>query len=250
MELLAGRQAVREALRAGRRRIAEMLLAEGAQESEIVAEIVSLCQRSGVPLRRVDRRELDSLLRGQGEEALAHQGVVARASAYPYAAIEELFALAHQREEAPFFLALDSVQDPQNLGAILRTAEAVGVHGVILPERRAAPVTPAVSRASAGAAEHLLVAQVTNLSRTLSALKEEGIWVVGVEQDPRAQDYMAVDLNMPLVLVLGSEGQGMRRLVAETCDLLLQLPMRGKVGSLNVSVTAGVMLYRAWAARR
>jgi 23S rRNA (guanosine2251-2'-O)-methyltransferase len=248
LEILTGRQSVREALRAHRRRIAEVLLAEGARESEIVAEIAALCRERDVSLRHVDRRELESLVQTAGGDPV-HQGVVARVSPYPYADLVELLARAAQGEEPPFLLALDSVQDPQNLGAILRTAEAVGVHGILLPERRAAAVTPAVSRASAGAVEHLLVATVTNLVRALETLKERDVWVVGVEQHPRAQDYRRVDLNMPLALVMGGEGPGMRRLVAETCDLLVHLPMRGQVGSLNVSVAAGIILYHAWAAR-
>ncbi|MBC7235146.1 MAG: 23S rRNA (guanosine(2251)-2'-O)-methyltransferase RlmB [Chloroflexi bacterium] len=251
MEMLVGRQVVREALRAGRRRIVEIWLARGIQETEAVREIEALCANAGIPLRQVERHELDKL---EGE--LVHQGVAARVSPYPYVQVADLLARAAiggsdvaQRAEAPFLLALDSVQDPQNLGAILRTAEAVGVHGVILPERRAASVTPAVGRASAGAAEHLLIAQVTNLSRTLERLKKEGLWVVGLEQHPRAQDYRSVDFRVPLVLVLGGEGTGMRRLVAETCDVLVYLPMRGQVGSLNVSVAAGIILYHAWAMR-
>jgi 23S rRNA (guanosine2251-2'-O)-methyltransferase len=146
-------------------------------------------------------------------------------------------------------LALDSLQDPQNVGSLLRTAEAVGVHGVIVPERRAVGVTPAVSRASAGAVEHLLVAQVTNLARVLEELKGRGVWVVGVEDVPAAQDYRDVDLDMPLVLVVGGEGPGMRRLVMGTCDLLLRIPMRGHVGSLNVSVAGSIVLYQAWSGR-
>jgi 23S rRNA (guanosine2251-2'-O)-methyltransferase len=248
LEILTGRQSVRETLRAQRRHIVEVLLAEGTRESEIVAEIEALCREGDVLLRHVDRRELESLVQTAGGD-LVHQGVAARVSAYPYADLTALLARAAQGEEPLFLLALDSVQDPQNLGAILRTAEAVGVHGVILPERRAAAVTPAVSRASAGAVEHLFVAMVTNLVRAMEALKEQGVWVVGVEQHAQAQDYRRVDLNIPLALVMGGEGPGMRRLVRETCDLLVHLPMRGQVGSLNVSVAAGVLLYHAWAAR-
>jgi 23S rRNA (guanosine2251-2'-O)-methyltransferase len=159
-------------------------------------------------------------------------------------------AVPAQCGEAPFFLALDSIQDPQNLGSLLRTAEAVGIHGVILPDRRAAGITPAASRASAGAAEHLHVAQVTNLVRTLEALKEAGVWIVGGEEHPQSVDYRRPALNLPVALVLGSEGQGMRRLVAETCDLLLRIPMRGQVGSLNVSVAGGILLYHLLAARQ
>lgn len=244
MEWLAGPQSVREALRAGRRQVDRVLLARETSAKGTTADILDLCQARAVPVGETDRRELDALC-----GPLTHQGVAARATVYPYAAPEQILHRAHALGQRPFLLALDSVQDPQNLGAILRTAEAAGVHGVLLPSRRAASVTAAVSRASAGAAEHLLVARVTNLVRALTALKDDGLWIVGVEQHPEAQSYERVDLDMPLALVVGGEGSGMRRLVAETCDLLVSLPMRGQVGSLNVSVAAAIMLYRALSAR-
>lgn len=162
MEILLGRNPVREALRARCRRIHEIMIAEGAQEKGALADIVALAQAQGVPVSRVRRQELDQLA---GD--VMHQGVAARASDYRYAEIDEMLALARERGEAPFLLALDSIQDPHNVGSLLRTSEAVGVHGVILPSRRSAAVTAAATRASAGAAEHLLVAQVTNLARTL-----------------------------------------------------------------------------------
>lgn len=242
-EVLVGRNAVREALLARRRRVRRILLAEGTQDRGAVEEILTLCREASVPVERVRRAALDRL----GSE-LTHQGVAAHVSPYPYAGLDAIMARAEERGEPPFLLALDSLQDPQNVGSLLRTAEAVGVHGVIVPERRAAGVTPAVSRASAGAVEHLLVARVTNLVRTLQELKGRGVWVVGVEDEPGAQDYRRVDLSMPLVLVVGSEGPGMRRLVVETCDLLVRLPMRGRIGSLNVSVAGSIVLYQAWSA--
>lgn len=244
-EVLVGRNAVREALRAGRRRIHRVLLAEGAQDRGAVEDILALCAEAAVPVERTPRAELDRL----GAE-LTHQGVAAHVSPYPYADLDALLDRAEERAEAPLVLALDSLQDPQNVGSLLRTAEAVGVHGVIVPERRAAGITPAVSRASAGAVEHLLVAQVTNLVRALEELKERSVWVVGVEDEPAAQDYRRVDLDMPLALVVGGEGPGMRRLVVETCDLLVRLPMRGRISSLNVSVAGSIVLYQAWSARR
>jgi len=244
VEWLGGRQPVREALRANRRRVDRVLVARGTDHRGVIADIVSESRARGLDPEHVERRELDALC-----AELNHQGVAAAVSAYPYSSMESLLCRAEERNERPFLLALDSVQDPQNLGAILRSAEAMGIHGVLIPTRRAAPVTPAVSRASAGAAEHLLVARVTNLVRALGELKECGVWIVGVEQHPEAQDLAQVDLDMPLALVLGSEGAGMRRLAAETCDLLVSLPMRGCVGSLNVSVAAGIALYRALEAR-
>jgi 23S rRNA (guanosine2251-2'-O)-methyltransferase len=243
-EVLVGRNAVREALLARRRRVRRVLLAEGVQDRGSVEELLTLCGEASVPVERVPRAALDRL----GGE-LTHQGVAARVSSYPYADLDALLARAEERGEAPFLLALDSLQDPQNVGSLLRTAEAVGVHGVIVPERRAAGVTPAVSRASAGAVEHLLVARVTNLVRALEDLKERGVWVVGVEDVPSAQDYRRVDLSVPLILVVGGEGPGIRRLVLETCDLLVRLPMRGHIASLNVSVAGSIVLYQAWGAQ-
>jgi 23S rRNA (guanosine2251-2'-O)-methyltransferase len=241
MEILVGRNSVREALIAGRRQISKILLAEGVAERGTIADILQLSQQSGIPVSRVRRRELDRV----GDNA-QHQGVAAQVSFYPYVEYGDLLGKAG---ELPFLLALDSLQDPQNVGSLLRTAEAVGVHGVILPKRRSAQVTPAVSRASAGAVEHLSVAQVVNLARTLDDLKAGGVWVVGLESHPEAKDYRTVDLNMPLVLVVGSEGRGLRRLVAERCDWLLRVPMRGRINSLNVSVAGSLALYQAWTAR-
>jgi 23S rRNA (guanosine2251-2'-O)-methyltransferase len=243
-EILAGRNSVREALLARRRVIHQVILAEGVGEKGIVEEIVQLARAARVPVERARRQDLDRW----GTE-LKTQGVIARVSGYPYAEVDDLLALAQERGEPPFLLALDSLQDPQNVGSLLRTAEAVGVHGVILPERRAVGITPAVSRASAGAVEWLRVAMVTNLARTLDVLKEAGVWIVGVEDLPEAQDYRQVDLNMPLALVVGSEGRGTRRLVMEKCDLLVRIPMRGHINSLNVSVAGALVLYQAWNAR-
>jgi len=169
--------------------------------------------------------------------------------AYPYTDLNNILGLARKRSEQPFLLLLDCWQDPQNLGSLLRTAEVVGVHGVIIPRHRAAEITPAVSSASAGAVEHLQVAQVTNLVRTMEELKEKGIWVVGLEHVPEAQDYREANLNMPLALVVGSEGHGLGRLVRERCDFWIRLPMRGKVNSLNVSVAGSIALYEAWRQR-
>ena len=244
MDILAGRNAVREALLAGRRRVYEIILADGVAEKGGIERIVQLCRESKTPISRVKRHEMDRLV-----GKLKHQGIVAQVSAYPTVDLSNILDLAQERQEPPFLLALDSLQDPQNVGSLLRTAEAVGVHGIVLPARRSASVTPAVSRASAGAVEHLLVATVTNLARALDALKARGVWAVGVENHPNAQDYRQVDLNMPLVFVLGSEGQGMRRLVADKCDLLVRIPMRGRIDSLNVAVAGSIVLYRAWNAR-
>jgi 23S rRNA (guanosine2251-2'-O)-methyltransferase len=219
-----------------------LILAEGVGETGIVGEILSLAAGLKLPVQRVARLQLDRI-------AEAHQGVALEVADYPYVTVEAILGWARKREELPFILALDHLQDPHNLGALLRTAEVAGVHGAIIPGRRAVGVTPAVVSASAGASEHLRVAQVTNLARTLEALKSGGVWVVGLESVPDARPYHQVDLNRPLVLVVGAEGQGLSRLVRETCDLLIRLPIRGQVGSLNASVAGGIALYAALAAR-
>jgi len=244
LEMLYGRNAVYEALRAERRRCENILVAEGIQKSGTAARILALAEERGIPIRRVARQQLDQL------GAVNHQGMAAQVDSYSYAELDTMLNLAQQCGELPFLLLLDCLQDPQNLGTLLRTAEAVGVHGVVIPRRRAAQVTPAVSNASAGAVEHLLIAQVTNLVRTMGDLKEQGLWIVGLERTPQAQDYRQADLNMPLALIVGSEGGGLRRLVRERCDLLVQLPMRGKVNSLNASVAGSIALYEAWQQRQ
>ena len=237
-EILYGRQPVREALRAGRRQVFRLLLAQGVKPTAIVGEVLNLAERASVPVRAVERQELDKV----GGE-VNHQGLAAEVSTYPYADLEALPDAAGRAEEAPFLLLLDHVQDPQNLGSLLRSAEAVGVHGVVIPHRRAAGVTPAVVRASAGAAEQLSVAQVTNLVQTMKALKERDVWIAGLEDDPHAELLWQARLDGPLALVVGSEGAGMRRLVKETCDLKIRLPMVGKINSLNAAVAGSIALY-------
>ena len=243
MDILYGRQSVREALRARRRLFWRLVVAEGVKETGIVADIIRLAQKAGCPVTRALRSELDRL------GHVNHQGVVLEVSGYPYVALDEMFGQAQEQGQAPLLLLLDQLQDPQNLGTLLRTAEAVGVHGVIIPRHRAVAITPAVSHASVGAVEHLHVARVTNLVRTIEWLKERGIWVLGLERAPTAQDYTQVDLSGPLALVVGSEGQGLRRLVRERCDLLVALPMRGRIGSLNAAVAGSIVLYAALHAR-
>lgn len=242
-EVLYGRNAVREALKAGRRKVYKLVLAQGTKETGIVADIATLAGKSGVAIQRVERQQLDRL------GGLNHQGVAAEASSYPYVELAEILAGAEQRQEMPLLLILDCLQDPQNLGALLRTAETVGVQGVVIPKRRAVGITPAVVNSSAGATEHLLVTQVTNLVRTMEELKAKGLWMVGLEDLPQAQSYYQSDLTMPLALVVGSEGRGMGRLVRETCDILIRLPMRGKIGSLNAAVAGSIALYEVWRQR-
>ena len=239
-DLLYGRQGVREALRAGRRHFHDLYLARGLKQNDVVQEIVALAKAKKLPVQQVDRDQLDVWLAGAN-----HQGVMLRAGAYPYAEVATMLARAQKRDEPPFLLILDRVQDPQNLGSLFRAAEAFGVHGVILPRHRAAHITPAVVNASAGAVEHLLVATATNLVTEMKALKEEGLWIAGLEARPDAVDLQQVDLRGPLAVVVGSEGFGLSRLVAETCDWLVKLPMRGHINSLNAAVAGSIFLF--WA---
>ena len=235
-EFLYGRQPVRECLRARRRHIHRLLLAEGIRETGIVAEILTLAAAIRLPVGRVNRGRLDKL-------AEAHQGMALEVAGYPYVTLDQVLTRARKQDELPFCLAMDHVQDPHNLGALLRTAEGVGVHGVIIPERRAVGITPAVVSASAGASEHVPVCQVTNLVRTLAELKKGGLWVIGLDNSAGSMPYAEVAFDMPLVLVVGAEGAGLNDLTRRTCDILARLPMRGKVESLNASVAGAVVLY-------
>jgi 23S rRNA (guanosine2251-2'-O)-methyltransferase len=239
-EILYGRQPVRETIRAGRRQVFKLLLAEGVRSGGIVSQILALAKAADIPVQTVSRRELDKL----GGE-VNHQGLAAEVSRYPYFDLSELIATARRSGASPFFLLLDHVQDPQNLGSLLRTAEAAGVDGLVIPSRRAAGVTPAAVRASAGAAEHVRVAQVTNLVQAMTQLKAEGVWLAGLEAVPEAYLYTEADLSGPVGLVVGSEGQGLARLVRETCDFLVRLPMLGEVESLNAGVAGAIVLYEA-----
>ena len=237
-ELLYGRQGVREALRAGRRRFYTLYLVASMKSSPLLAEIEEVARKTGISVEAVERQKLDEWLGG-----VNHQGVALRAGLYPYAHLDETLVLARTRDQDPLLLLLDQVQDPQNLGTLLRTAEACGVHGVILPRHRSAHVTPAVVNASAGAVEHLLVCQETNLVATVKTLKAEGIWIAGLEAHPDAQPLGAVDLRGPLGVVVGSEGYGLSRLVGETCDWLVELPMAGRINSLNAAVAGSILLF-------
>ena len=237
-ETLLGRQPIRETLRAGRRQVFKILMAKEIRQRPIVKQILSLADRASVPVQMVDRRDMDRL----GGEA-NHQGLAAEVSGYPYVELDDLLEMATQSGEPPFLLFLDHIQDPQNLGSLLRTAEAVGVHGVIIPHRRAAGVTPAAVRASAGAAEHVLVARVPNLVRAMKSLQTKGVWLAGLEAEAQSDPHTKADLAGAVGLVVGSEGQGLARLVRETCDFLIRLPMRGQVESLNAAVAGAIALY-------
>jgi len=244
-EYLYGRWPVLETLRAGRRQFEQLLLAEGIDEKGSVTEIIEAATARGVNVRRVPRRVIDDLSKNAN-----HQGVALRAGSYPYVPLEDALSAARSRNERPFLLVLDLLKDPQNVGALLRVADAVGAHGVLLQERRGVDVTPAVVNASSGAVEHLNVTVVTNLVTAMRQLKEEGVWLVGLDIGPDTATLDKVDLSRPIALVMGSEGEGLRRLVRETCDLRITLPMRGHVLSLNVATAGSIALYAAWQARQ
>lgn len=245
IEILYGRHAAHEALRAGRRRFYTLTLAVGVQETALVAELQRLATQVNCRVQRADKVQFSRML-----PDVNHQGVALETSPYPYVALDQTLELAKQRGEPPLLLLLDHLEDPQNLGTLLRTAEAMGIHGVIIPERRAAGITPAVSNASAGAVEHLRIARVANLAQTQDVLKRQGLWIVGLDNRPEAGDLATSDLTGPLALVVGSEHQGISRLVREKCDWLVRIPMVGQVASLNAAVAGSVVLVTARQARQ
>jgi len=236
LDILAGPHAALEALRAGRRSLRRILLAR-TERAGITQAIRRLAAERGLVVEVRSRVDLDRLARG-----LTHQGVVVEAGPFPYVEADEVVSVAGCAAEAAFLIVLDGIQDPQNLGAIIRTAEAAGAHGLILPRDRAVGITPAAVRASAGAAEHLPVARVTNVAAFLDGVKRQGLWVVGA--DPSGGCLLhAADLRTPLVLVIGSEGRGLRPLVKRRCDLVVRIPLAGQVASLNASSAAAVCIF-------
>ena len=240
-EWIYGRNSVYEVLRAGRRQTFRLSIAQGAEEKGRLADILHLANARKVPVERVPRNRLDGINPG-------HQGVILESSEYPYCSLPDILDLAELRGDPPWLLILDTLQDPQNLGTLLRTAEAVGVHGVVFPYRHTATVTPSVVNASSGASEHLLIAQA-NLAQAITTLKDAEVWVIGLDSNPQAKSLVEIDLKGPLALVVGNEGQGMRPLVAKSCDFLLRLPIQGKVESLNASVAGSIALYLTWMSR-
>lgn len=234
-ELIMGRNPVFEALRSNRE-INKLWVNEGSRGGQM-NELIELAKKNGVLIQFVPKQKLDRLV-NQGN----HQGVVASIAAYNYAGMDKLFQRAEALNEAPFFLLLDEIEDPHNLGSILRTAECVGVHGIIIPKRRSVGLTAAVAKASTGAIEHVPVVRVGNLAQTMDELKERGLWFVGADAKGK-QDFREADYDMPVGLVIGSEGKGIGRLIKQKCDFLVRLPMKGKVTSLNASVAAGILMY-------
>lgn len=233
-DLIFGRNAVTELLKSGRS-VNKLFIAEGTRDGSI-QQIFALAKTAGIVVEFIQRDKLDKLCGGR------HQGVAASAAAINYSTIEEILELAESKHELPFLILLDELEDPQNFGAILRTAEAVGVHGVIIPKRRSVQLNATVFKTSAGAAEYVKVAQVTNVAQTLKNLRGFGLQVVGSDMSAEV-DFRQADLTNGIVLVIGSEGKGMRRLTRESCDVLIKIPMVGKINSLNASVAGAVLMY-------
>ena len=240
-EWITGRNPVYEVLRAKRRQAFRLLVAKGIKPEGQLPQILQIAQARRLPIEEVPRAQLDAL-------ANHHQGVALEASSYPYAALEDLLINSQRQPEPPFFLLLDALQDPQNLGSLLRTAEAMGVHGVVLPSRQAAQITPAVVHASSGASEHLLIAQY-NLAQAIERMKQLDIWIYGLDQAPSSKTPAELRFDVGLALVVGNEGTGMRQLVRQSCDELLRLPMVGKIESLNAAVAGSIALYLVRQAR-
>ncbi|HEX8981931.1 MAG TPA: 23S rRNA (guanosine(2251)-2'-O)-methyltransferase RlmB [Ktedonobacterales bacterium] len=236
-----GRYPVLEALRS-RRRVHRILIAQGPRDSGM-SQLLDQARRVGVPVEPTPRRRLDDLSKNAN-----HQGVVALVAPRTYADVEDILQRAKDLGEDPLVLVLDAIQDVHNLGSLIRTAEVVGAHGVIIPEHRAAGLTPVVDKTSAGAVEFLPVAQVTNITRTLDDLKKRGIWCIGLEGSAKTR-FDQANLKGPIALVVGNEGKGISRLVREHCDVLVNLPMRGHVGSLNAAIAGSVTLYEIWRQR-
>lgn len=242
-DMIYGRNPVIEALEAGRTTMDKILIQEGLRHSQI-GYIRNLAKERGILYRFVDKRKLDLLCEGEN-----HQGVVALAAAHTYAELEDLLAAAKKRNQPPFLVIAEGITDPHNLGSIIRTANAAGAHGVVIPKNRSVALNATVSKVSAGAVEYTPVARVTNIPQTLERLKKEGLWIVGTDLSG-TQSHYECDLTGPLGVVVGSEGEGMSRLVRETCDFLVRIPMLGEIESLNASVAAGVLLYEAVRQRR
>ena len=233
-DIIAGRNPVTEALRSGRA-IDSVLIARGELNGSVKV-IAAKAKSMQIPVKEVDRKKLDAMCSGA-----SHQGVVALAAIKEYSTIDDIFSLAESRNEPPFIIVLDEIEDAHNLGAIIRTAECAGAHGIIIPKRRAAGLSYAVGKTSAGAYEYMHVARVTNIPSTLEDLKERGCWIYGA--DMSGSVYTENDLRGAAALVIGSEGNGIGKLVREKCDVILSVPMCGKINSLNASVAAGILMY-------
>ncbi len=236
-DIIEGRNAVIEALRAGRA-IDKIYIAR-SETDRTLGFIASSARDLGIAVTESDRRKLDAMSRTK-----AHQGVIAVGAVRAYSSVEDILAIAAERGEDPFVIVCDELNDPHNLGAVIRTAECAGAHGIIIPKRRSAGLTAIVGKASAGAVEHMAVARVPNIPSVLRELKSKGLWVYGAAADGPCRLW-ETDIRGPLCLVIGSEGEGLGRLVAESCDFILGIPMKGRVSSLNASAAAAVLIYEA-----
>jgi 23S rRNA (guanosine2251-2'-O)-methyltransferase len=241
-EYIVGRNPVLELLRSGRS-VNKIWIAEGSQKGPI-SQVMSMAKEAKIQVQIVPRKKIDQVADGQ-----VHQGVVALVAAYEYVEVEDMLRKAADLGEPPFLLILDEIEDPHNLGSILRTADVVGAHGVIIPKRRAVGLTSTVAKSSAGAMEYVPVARVTNIVRTMEELKEKGVWMAGTDASGE-QDIREARFDMPIGIVIGSEGKGMSRLVRETCDFVVRLPMVGHVNSLNASVAAALLMFEVMKQRR
>ena len=239
--IICGRNPVLEAVRSGRE-IDRLLVAHGISGGSVTA-IIAKCNARGILIKEVSPQKLDYYCVGAN-----HQGVAVMFASQEYATPEEILEVAESRNEKPFIIICDEIEDPHNLGAIIRTAEACGVHGIIIPKRRSASLNATVAKSASGALEYMKVARVTNIANTIDMLKEKGVWVMGADMD--GEDYTNVDFDIPCALVIGNEGKGIGNLTAKKCDRIISLPMLGKINSLNASVAAGVLMYQVVNKRR
>lgn len=240
MAIIEGRNPIIEALK--NNRPIEKIMVNKASKEGSIKKILAMAKENKVIIQEVDRHKLDEM-----SESHAHQGVIAITSNYRYYDLDEILEIPRQKGEDPFFIILDGITDPHNLGSIIRTADAVGAHAVIIPKRRSVQITPIVAKASAGAVEYLPVCKVTNIVNTIKTLKENGLWIAAVDMD--GQTFYQQNLGGPLGLVVGSEGEGISRLVKQNCDFTVSMPMSGNVTSLNASVAGGILLYEVYRQR-
>lgn len=240
MAIIEGRNPIIEALK--NNRPIEKIMVNKASKEGSIKKILAMAKENKVIIQEVDRHKLDDM-----SESHAHQGVIAITSDYRYYDLDEILEIPRQKGEDPFFIILDGITDPHNLGSIIRTADAVGAHAVIIPKRRSVQITPIVAKASAGAVEYLPVCKVTNIVNTINTLKENGLWIAAVDMD--GQTFYQQNLGGPLGLVVGSEGEGISRLVKQNCDFTVSMPMSGNVTSLNASVAGGILLYEVYRQR-
>ena len=239
--IICGRNPVLEAVRSGRE-IDRLLVAHGVSGGSVTA-IIAKCIARGILIKEVSPQKLDFYCGGAN-----HQGVAVMFASQEYATVDEIFTVAESRNEKPFIIVCDEIEDPHNLGAIIRTAEASGVHGIIIPKRRSASLNATVAKSASGALEYMKVARVTNIPSTIEELKEKGVWVMGADMD--GEDYTKIDFDLPVALVIGNEGKGIGTLTAKKCDRIISLPMLGKINSLNASVAAGILMYEVVNKRR